>query len=399
MNAPPSIDQVTAPSDSDVLHWLTNGTRDERFLDNIFAELCLRLQRAGIPVKRATLYVMILHPQWLGSHIVWADGMREAELTRLDYDVRERPEFIDSPANEINDGATEVRENLERDPALGRKHAVYDRMRAKGLTDYVAWPLYHTLGKRHLVTFATDKPGGFDDAHIDCLLKLLPVLALVSEIRMKNRLARTLLETYVGSHAGELVLAGATRRGSGTTVHAAIMICDLRDFTGISDNWPRDYVIDLLNDYFDAMSEPIARHGGEILKFIGDGLLAIFPLSNPSACANLLHAVTEARQAMIALNQRNGETGRAPLNYGIGVHVGDVMYGNIGSRTRLDFTVIGPAVNMASRLEALTKKLGKTVLLSRAFADFVKSDFDLERVGEYPVRGFNDPIELFAYHG
>jgi adenylate cyclase len=177
------------------------------------------------------------------------------------------------------------------------------------------------------------------------------------------------------------------------------MICDLRDFTRISDNWPRDDIIDLLNDYFDAMSEPIARHGGEILKFIGDGLLAIFPLSQPSACANLLHAVTEARQAMVALNEKNNGTGRAALNYGIGVHVGDVMYGNIGSRTRLDFTVIGPAVNMASRLETLTKQLGRNVLLSRSFADFVESDFDLERVGEYPVGGFHDPIELFAYHG
>ena len=139
----------------------------------------------------------------------------------------------------------------------------------------------------------------------------------------------------------------------------------------------------LLKGYFDAMSEPIARHGGEILKFIGDGLLAIFPLSQPQACANLLHAVTEARQAMAALNEKNGETGRAPLNYGIGVHVGDVMYGNIGSRSRLDFTVIGPAVNMASRLEALTKQLGKPVLLSRAFADAVGRRFDLERVGEH----------------
>jgi adenylate cyclase len=399
MNAPPNIDHVTAHSDSDVLHWLTNDTRDERFLDNIFAELCLRLQRAGIPVKWATLHVLILHPQWLGSRIMWAEGMHEAEISRVDYDVSERAEYINSPASEIHDGATVVRENLERDPALGRKHAIYDELRAKGLTDYVAWPMCHTLGKRHIVALATDRPGGFDDAHIASLLKLLPVLALVSEIRIKNRLARTLLETYVGSHASELILAGATRRGSGTTVRAAIMICDLRDFTRISDNWPRDDVIDLLNGYFDAMSEPIARHGGEILKFIGDGLLAIFPLSNPSACANLLHAVAEARQAMVALNEKNSQTGRAPLNYGTGVHVGDVMYGNIGSPTRLDFTVIGPAVNMASRLETLTKQLGRTVLLSRAFADFVKSDFDLERVGEYPVRGFSDPIELFAYHG
>jgi adenylate cyclase len=396
MKVPTEVDPV---SDNDVVHWLTNDTREERFIDNIFAELCVRLRRAGVPVKRGSLHLRINHPQWLGARIMWADGRRDAEIARVDYDVTERSEYIGSPANEIRDGATEVRENLERDPSLGRKHSLYDELRAKGLTDYVAWPLYHTLGKQHIVTFATDRSGGFDDANIASLLKLLPVLALVSEIRIKNRLARTLLETYVGSHAGELILAGATRRGSGTTVRAAIMICDLREFTRISDNWPRDDVIDLLNGYFDAMSEPIARHGGEILKFIGDGLLAIFPLSRPSACANLLHAVAEARQAMVALNEKNGETGRAPLNYGIGVHVGDVMYGNIGSRTRLDFTVIGPAVNMASRLETLTKQLGKRVLLSRSFADFVKDEFDLEHVGEHAVRGFHDPIELFAYHG
>lgn len=395
MTAP---DKIAATTLSDgVVDWLTNGTRDERFIDNIFAEMCIRLQQAGVPLKRSTLHVRIQHPQWLGARIMWSDGMREAEIGRVDFDVMGRPEYIGSPANEMFDGATEVREKLERDPALGRKHALYDEMRGKGLTDYVAWPLYHTLGKRHLITFATDRPGGFDDAHMAALKKVLPVLALVSELRVKNRLARTLLETYVGAHAGELILAGATRRGTGTTVRAAIMICDLRDFTKISDNWPRDDVIDLLNDYFDAMSDPITRHGGEILKFIGDGLLAIFPLSQPNACANLLRAVTEARQAMAALNQRNKATSRAPLNYGIGVHVGDVMYGNIGSTSRLDFTVIGPAVNMASRLEALTKQIGKPVLLSRDFAELVTPEFELERVGQHAVRGFSEPIELFAF--
>lgn len=393
----PRAEELTHSASDAVVEWLTNGTRGERFIDNIFAEMCNRLQEAGIPLKRSTLHILIQHPQWLGARLMWSDGMREAEIARVDYDVRERSEYIGSSANEILSGATEVRENLEQDPALGRKHALYDEMRAKGLTDYVAWPLYHTLGKQHLVTFATDRPGGFDDAHIAALKKVLPVLALVSEIRVKNRLARTLLETYVGAHAGELILAGATRRGTGTTVRAAIMICDLRDFTKISDNWPRDDVIDLLNDYFDAMSDPIGRHGGEILKFIGDGLLAIFPLDRPDACANLLRAVTEARQAMTALNQRNKATSRAPLNYGIGVHVGDVMYGNIGSTTRLDFTVIGPAVNMASRLEALTKQIGKPVLLSRDFAELVTPEFELERIGQHAVRGFSEPIELFAF--
>jgi adenylate cyclase len=399
MDLPPTTDPGTVHSVDDVLHWLTIDARDQRFIDNIFAEMCVRLQQAGIPVKRASLHVLIQHPQWLGARMMWNDGMREATIERVDFDVRGRPEYIGSPANEIHEGATEVREDLTRDPSERRKHAVYDEMRAKGLTDYVAWPLYHTLGKRHIVTFATDRAGGFTEAHIAGLLRLLPILALVSEIRIKNRLARTLLETYVGPHAGELILAGATRRGSGSTVHAAIMICDLRGFTAISDNWPRDDVIELLNGYFDAMSEPIARHGGEILKFMGDGLLAIFPLSQPGACANLLRAVTEARQAMTALNEEHRESWREPLNYGVGVHVGDVMYGNIGSLSRLDFTVIGPAVNMASRLETLTKQLGRKVLLSRAFADLVQGDFDLERLGEYPVRGFSDPIELFAYNG
>ena len=383
----------------DVVDWLTNGTRDERFIDNIFAQMCIRLQRAGIPVKRASLHVQINHPLWLGARILWSDGMEGSEIDRIDYDVGARSEFIGSPVSEIFHGADEIRETLTRDRALGRQHAVYDDMRAQGLTDYVAWPIFHTLGKRHCVTFATDRRDGFDEADIDALKQLLPVLALVSEIRIKNRLARTLLETYVGPHAGEMVLAGATRRGSGTTVRAAIMICDLRDFTRISDNWPRDDVIDLLNGYFDAMVEPITQHGGEILKFIGDGLLAIFPLSDPQACAKLLYAVTDARKAMAALNARNAEIGSAPLNYGIGVHLGDVMYGNIGSLSRLDFTVIGPAVNMASRMEALTKQVGRNVLLSRAFAEHLEGEFALERVGEYPVRGFSEPIELFAYEG
>ena len=389
--------KIEAQSNGEIIRWLINETREERFMENIFAALCNRLQTAGLPLKRASLHLQIQHPQWLGGRITWSDGMQVAEIVRVDHEVRERAEYIGSPAQEIHDGASVVRENLECDPARGRRHAIFDELRSMGLTDYVAWPIYHTLGKRHFATFATDRSGGFTDAHLADLSSLLPVLALVSEIRVKNRLTRTLLDTYVGSHAGELILAGATRRGSGVTVRAAIMICDLRDFTRISDNWPRDDVIDLLNGYFDAVSEPLSRRGGEILKFMGDGLLAIFPLSEPKACANLLHAVAEAYQAMTALNESNRELGRVPLNYGVGIHVGDVMYGNIGSRSRLDFTVIGPAVNLASRLEALTKQLGRSVVMSRDFADQVKGEFNLEAVGKHSVRGFSDPIELFAY--
>jgi adenylate cyclase len=391
-------ERVAGHSVDDVIRWLIEDTGNESFLEDVFANMCANLRQVGIPLKRASLHLLIRHPQWLGAGIEWADGEASVKFQHVDYDVRDRADFIGSPVYEIQEGANEVRENLERDPSVGRRHFLYEELRSKGFTEYIAWPLFYTPKQQHVVTFSTNRAGGFSDEHVRALSKVLPSFALVSEVRLKTRLASRLLQTYVGPHASELILAGATRRGSGTTVHAAIMICDLRDFTRISEKWPRDDVIDLLNQYFDAMSEPIQRHGGEILKFIGDGLLAIFPLDKPTACADLLRATAEAHHSLASINSSNLATGRAPLHYGIGAHVGDVMYGNIGSRSRLDFTVIGPAVNMASRLESLTKQLGKTVLVSREFADLVPAECKLEKIGEQRLRGFSDAVEIFAFN-
>ncbi|MQB40640.1 adenylate/guanylate cyclase domain-containing protein [Rhizobium sp. ICMP 5592] len=381
---------------SKILDWLIQDTREERFIDNILVDLCKRLRAAGVPVGRATLHFRTLHPQWLGARILWRKGLDEADITTFSYGVEKTPQFLSSPMNEIFNGALEVRQNLEQPGPGGFAYALYDEMRAEGLTDYIAWPIYHTLGKRHIATFAADAPGGFTEEHVAFLRDLLPALTLVTEIRLKNILARTMLRTYVGPHASEQILAGATTRGSGTTVGAAILICDLRDFTTISDMWPRDDVIELLNGYFDAMSEPIEKHGGEILKFMGDGLLAIFPLSNPDACANLLRAIDEAAAAVAALNEENSRNGREVLRYGVGVHVGDVMYGNIGSRTRLDFTVIGPAVNIASRLETLTKEVKRPVLLSKAFVDMAGCEVGMESLGAFPLKGLDERVDVFA---
>ncbi|HTO32795.1 MAG TPA: adenylate/guanylate cyclase domain-containing protein [Pararhizobium sp.] len=388
---------LSVDSSSSLVDWLMTETNDERFIDNIFVEMCGKLLQAGVPVSRGTLHFRTLHPQWLGAKILWKKGLRQAEISTFGYGVEDTAQFRHSPASDIHGGAAVVRQHLE--PVFGPSPAypLYDELRLEGHTDYIAWPLKHTLGKKHIITFASDRPGGFSDDDLRFLADLLPAFALVSEIRLKNRLARTLLETYVGPHASEQILAGATTRGSGVTVGAAIMICDLRDFTGISDLWPRDDVIELLNGYFDAMSEPIEKHGGEILKFMGDGLLAIFPLNNPSACADLLHAIREAQVAMTALNAANIKKGHKPLGYGIGVHVGDVMYGNIGSRNRLDFTVIGPAVNVASRLESLTKELKRPVLLSRAFVEMAGCQAGMEHLGLHPLRGLGEPIEVLAF--
>jgi adenylate cyclase len=390
-DAPPS-------GSSGIIEWLMTETRDDRFIDNIFIDMCNRLNQAGIPVSRGTLHFRILHPQWLGARILWQRGMEEADIQTFGFGIEDSDRYRNSPVNDLHNGATEVRQRLE--PAAfanAPPYPLYDELRIEGHTDYIAWPLKHTLGKNHIITFGSDRPGGFSDDDIAALAELLPAFALVSEIRLKNRLARTLLETYVGPHASEQILAGATTRGSGVTVGAAILICDLRDFTGISDMWPRDDVIELLNGYFDAMAEPIERHGGEILKFMGDGLLAIFPLSNTRACGDLLAAIREAQTAMTALNEENVKKGYQPLGYGIGVHVGDVMYGNIGSRSRLDFTVIGPTVNVASRLESLTKELKRPVLLSRAFVEIAGCETKMENVGSHLLRGLSAPIDVFAF--
>ncbi|MBZ9788707.1 adenylate/guanylate cyclase domain-containing protein [Rhizobium sp. 3T7] len=380
-----------------IIDWLVTETRDERFIDNIFVQMCQRLRDEGVPVARASLHFRTLHPQWLGARILWKTGLAEAKIDTFGYGVENTPQFRNSPVNEIFSGATEVRKNLETMRDGDGHHQFYDELIRDGLTEYIAWPMEHTLGKRHIATFSSDRPGGFAEEHIVFLKDILPALTLVTEIRIKNILARTLLETYVGPHASGQILAGATTRGSGTTVGAAILICDLRDFTTISDQWPRDDVIDLLNGYFDAMSEPIEKHGGEILKFMGDGMLAIFPLADPMACRNLLAAIKEAEGSVAALNEQNGRDGREVLRYGIGVHVGDVMYGNIGSRRRLDFTVIGPAVNVASRLESLTKEIKRPVLFSRAFVEMATCEEGMESLGSFPLRGLGEPVDVFAF--
>jgi adenylate cyclase len=168
----------------------------------------------------------------------------------------------------------------------------------------------------------------------------MPALALVTEVRFKNRFARMLLETYVGPHASQMILDGATTLGTGVTVDAAIVVCDIRGFTTISETLSRDEVISLLNEFFDAVASPIEERGGEILKFTGDGFLAIFRLKSPESCAVALQAVSEMRLALAGLNAVRASRALDPIDYGIGVNVGEVMYGNIGSRSRLDFTVI-----------------------------------------------------------
>lgn len=373
----------------EVIEWLSQGLRDEASSEKIFVHLCERLMKAGIALSRATLHFRVHHPQWLGTRVIWTRGQPDADVHTVAYDVEATDVFLRSPFHVVIANGNEVRQRIRiHGPHI---FPIYEELRQQGHTDYAAWPLDHTQGRRHLITFATDRSTGFDDADITLIRSVLPIFSLITEIRLKNQLARTLLQTYVGPHASEQILDGATTRGSGTTLSAAIMICDLRNFTLLSGSQHRDRVIDILNEYFDLMADPIEKHGGEILKFMGDGLLAVFPLDEPDACQRLIAALAAAYEA-----SARRSSAKFPVQFGTGVHVGEVMYGNIGSKRRLDFTVIGPAVNLASRLETLTKQLKRPVLISGDFVASAGCAGQTDCLGMHSVKGFDEMIEVHA---
>ena len=241
-----------------------------------------------------------------------------------------------------------------------------------------------------VISMTTDAPDGFSDEEITGFQSLLPLLSLIVEAIEARLTAKSLLEIYLGADAGRRVMGGLIRRGESVTIAAAIWHCDLRDFTAMSNQLPRDEVLAILNDYFDAVTRPVLAHGGEILKFIGDAVLAIFPmkddLDRDEKCRTALTAAEEALEAMRDVNELRASAGKAPLGVGIGLHAGSVCYGNIGSQTRLDFTVIGPAVNLASRITGLCRPLNQPLLASRSFASPCGSK--LVPLGHYPLHGF-----------
>jgi adenylate cyclase len=382
-----------------LLQWLVAETSRERFIDDILSRLCEQLASADVPVTRAALYFYTRNPEWLGARIIWGAADRKASITTFDYGIEATPGYLNSPVRQLTEGATWVRQRLDEIDEQSYGYDFYKELRDEGCTDYVAWPLLHTMGKRNALTFATDAPGGFSDDQLAILAGVVPTFALVSEIRIKNHMMRTLLNTYVGPHAAEEIIAGATTRGSGNTVRAAIFLCDLRGFTAISEQIGGEEVIGLLNRFFDTMSRPLLEQGGEILKFIGDGFLAMVPTTVPDACERLLVAVRRAEEDMAVWNAENQRDGLRAIDYGIGMHIGDVMYGNIGTTNRLDFTVIGRAVNVVARLEESTKNLKRRVLLSQDFVAECPRSGDFVSLGSQHLKGLAEPTEIFGLAG
>ena len=388
------------PTDQDqthpVIHWLMTEARQRtdacEFLD-AFAQV---LRAARVDVARITTGVPILHPQIFSFSGLWQLGKGTTErLYRADASAN--AVMANSPIRLAYEGKGPVRFDLTAPPQAG-EFDILRELRGEGHTDYVVHSVPFADGSHKALSFATKRAGGFDDREVALFAAVIPAVAFNLEVQALRRTARTLLDTYVGRQSGGRVLEGQIQRGTGETIRAVIWLCDLRGFTSLSETLPRDALIDLLNCYFGPMCDAVAAQGGEVLKFIGDAMLAIFPISQgedaAQTCAAALKAAERAQSALAEENGRRGNEGLPKIEYGLALHVGDVMYGNIGSDTRLDFTVIGPAVNLTARIESMCRQLGRSLLLS---SDFVATGgLDAKSLGRHPLKGVAIDEEIFA---
>jgi adenylate cyclase len=373
-----------------VADWLIDGARSAPLPQQVLAQLCERLVACGIPLWRVAVFVRTLHPQVMGRRMVWRPGT-EVEIAEAPFELLETAEYRNSPITRVYRTGQAIRRKLTG-PERADDFPILAELRAQGVTDYLVLPLIFTDGAVHAVTCTTRERGGFTEAQIARIETIMTPLARVAEIRALRRTASVLLDTYIGHDAGERVLAGHIRRGDIEEIHAAIWLSDMRGFTGLADRHPPRVLIDLLNRYFDCQVPVILDHGAEVLKFMGDGLLAIFTIAGNEAevCERALAAARQA-QANVAELSVSVMPG---LRFGLALHIGDVLYGNIGSVNRLDFTCIGPAVNFAARLEKLTGRLARAIVASGEFARHCAGEFS--PLGEFALAGFSEPQMVFG---
>lgn len=354
-----------------------------------------KLRASGVDVARITTGVPILHPQIFSFSGLWELGKGATErLYRSGPNVSAT--MANSPIRIAYEGGGPIRCDLTAAYSPG-EFTILEELRRDGYTDYVVHAVPFADGSFKALSLATRNATGFRGDELALFEAMIPAIAFHLEVQALRRTARTLLDTYVGQQSGGRVLEGQIRRGTGETIRAVIWLCDLRGFTALSEALPRDALIDLLNAYFGPMCDAVSAEGGEVLKFIGDAMLAIFSIGEDDAartCARALAAARRAQSALVAENARREEARLPRIEYGLALHVGDVMYGNIGSDTRLDFTVIGPAVNLTARIESMCRQLGEQILLS---SDFVRAGgISAKSFGRHALKGVGADQEIFG---
>ncbi|MHA1546012.1 MAG: adenylate/guanylate cyclase domain-containing protein [Alphaproteobacteria bacterium] len=378
----------TAFDPEPVKNWLIGAGYVAKSAPLFIEDLAKKLRQAGLPVDRLTTHLPVLHPHVAGQAVMWRFG--EASVVQMIADgPQTRKRVGDSPLHTAYaDGAItrcRIFETSEPGP-----FPIIDDLRAQGFTDYVCFAVRFSDKSYRALTVSTKVTGGFDDAGLARFEALLVYIAPILEIRGQKNETLSLLETYIGPTAGKKVLEGSIRSGQGEVIRSVIWFSDMRDSTGAAARLPGDQMIALLNDYFAVVTEAVTDHGGEILKFVGDSVLAIFPCDaeTPSECEAAQRAelaAWDAAATIADLNKTSAVHRQTAIDFGIALHIGEVFFGNVGGKNRLDFTVIGSAVNLASRIEGLTRDVDGQVLASQDFANISASTY--RQVGAFQFKG------------
>jgi adenylate cyclase len=383
------------------------GTSQEDLLEGY----CTRILQAGLPVQRVHVAQRAYHPEYGGFGYNW---QRDAGMERDSYEHTDAPldVWLASPLYYLlSVDEADLRISLEKgDPPA--RFPFLSELKERGCTDYFAAKVSFEQPRNSLATnpddpaeglmmsWTSDSEGGFSDSDLAMLRRLLPYLGLALKSASNRQMASDIVQTYLGADAGERVLSGDIVRGSSETIHAVIWYFDLRGFTKLSERIAGHAVIDMLNDYFGEVVGLVEGHGGNVLKFMGDGLLAIFDCSKDAgAVDNALEAAIQVGERMAAVSARRAEEGLTTTDYSLSLHLGDVLYGNIGGKARLDFTVIGAAVNQTARIQGMCGPLDRNFIMSAQVARQVTTrKAEVISLGPYMLRGVEAPQELFTLY-
>ncbi len=388
---------------ADISNWIIESGLVGRPETEIIDGVCQRLNDSGTKVMRVQVGQRVLHPVYAGVGFLWERGKgaekndwaREAETSDTE-DVASSPFGLLFEQN-LENWRFKIEGANEEMP-----YPILDDLRERGATDYAVYATGFTEGAVRdaganrfpsgmVSSWTVDQPGGYTDEQLDQLRRVVRTLGLAIKSSRNHSMAKTLLEVYLGQDAGQRVLSGEIERGMVRSISAVLWYCDLQGFTKIADTTPPDELINLLNDYFENMVEPIHAAGGQVLKFMGDGLMAIFELDNSDnadVCRIALDTVEETRRRIAEVNLERSAAVKPTTEFYIAMHLGDVQYGNIGSKDRLDFTVVGPAVNEVSRIETMCRPLDQDVIVSSTFSRAAENCQDrLVSLGRYALRG------------
>lgn len=399
-----SADDVSETLVERVTAWLKHAALGGRDLEQLATGVCDRLHAAGFPILRSHLTFSVLHPLYGAVGFTWVRGEGVKIEGFRPMSERTLPDrFLSSPYYHLlTHGLDHMRRRIR--PGDPPEFPIFSELQQLGVTDYMAFvqSFDSEAAQGMMGSWATDAAGGFSDTMIRALLRVQDSLAVAAKMAILSKLADNMMTTYLGRNAGRRVLSGQIRRGDGETMRAVLVMGDLRDSTALADKGGRQVYIDTLNQFFDAIATPFNGNGGEILSFLGDGFLAVYPCERhrePSriAAEAAMRAVRAAAARVEALNRRRAEGGLDPVRFGLGLHIGNVMLGNVGLKQRLTFSAFGSAVNEVQRLEALAKKFDTPVIASEAFTGYSGGTWNF--LGREALRGVRQKVGIYAPAG